>query len=878
MNWNVIFAHAWPESYYRLGVDYLRDGTTNGMPRSLIRRFRTVPYRLNEQNEIILTVMHAPWTVNRNNKVMLMESNEPYVFKVIRESDRESILNSFLDDPKSVGLNAHTLLDKVFRQGYLGISRRYIQLYLTNNPRAANIRMIKSDMSKPIVKSFRPEYPFQHWQMDLIDYSKLHRENKGFKYIFVIMDIFTKFVYLYPLKFKGLVTDGRNDIPYILNKLFLTGDIPDILHSDQGTEFRNRTVHEVCVEFGVKQIFGKPYSPQTQGFVENKNKHIKAMVNAYFTKYGQATWYAILDRIAYTINNAKHFVTGYTPMQLHRGRDVNKSYRVIVSDTEYEANVEFVFDENTVHEYQSKTQCLYDRRVTHVSNVLKSEATKRELIHNKKNAESAEIRQGSIVRVATYVRTSGKIQGILIKIGDRVIENPLKYTRDKVSRHLADLETRPETMFSKPQLRVKKYYPHLFRVNGVHRIDNVVRYNLVEYNPDKPSEQARERVYLKVANEFQTMTNIYPEQRVWDDRFRKSYLLALNPLEFNRYVNIPYAQRPHVLSMIDVDYLNLTDQQQSQQPHESQAPSDTLLFWGRTPMKVVKVPGDGNCMFHSVITGLRLIGRSIPYDDHKHLRQETVRRNVEQCIESPNHLQILSASNDRTHDKEFQSCDEYKTHMSMLGTWAGDAELSQIQNILYENEIILHVYELNARKKLISVVGYDRVSSSPMSVVRILRVNRIHYDVLSEMQQQGNHRTNPNSTTNNGPGGEELQELTNNNPCTIEFMVGPQFRKKLVKQHIWYTWLLNKKPKEYEGQIKKYIGPKVQKEGPFAGKRMGNFFEIRGVVENDGQVTRHDLELRPELYNKPVPDGWRFADESTVFRKCKRFLKSARSK
>ena len=102
MNWNVIFAHAWPESYYRLGVDYLRDGTTNGMPRSLIRRFRTVPYRLNEQNEIILTVMHAPWTVNRNNKVMLMESNEPYVFKVIRESDRESILNSFLDDPKSV--------------------------------------------------------------------------------------------------------------------------------------------------------------------------------------------------------------------------------------------------------------------------------------------------------------------------------------------------------------------------------------------------------------------------------------------------------------------------------------------------------------------------------------------------------------------------------------------------------------------------------------------------------------------------------------------------------------------------------------------------------------------------------------------------------
>ena len=89
-----------------------------------------------------------------------MESNEPYVFKVIRESDRESILNSFLDDPKSVGLNAHTLLDKVFRQGYLGISRRYIQLYLTNNPRAANIRMSSQICPNRLSNPFDPSIRF----------------------------------------------------------------------------------------------------------------------------------------------------------------------------------------------------------------------------------------------------------------------------------------------------------------------------------------------------------------------------------------------------------------------------------------------------------------------------------------------------------------------------------------------------------------------------------------------------------------------------------------------------------------------------------------------------------------------------------------------
>lgn len=858
MNWNVIFAHTWPDAWYQMGVNYLSTGrSTSEMPRSLVRRFQTVPYRLNEHNEIVLSVMHAPWSVNRNNKVVLMDSNKPYVFKVIKESEREQTLNSFIDDPKSVGLNAHTLLDKVFRAGYIGISRRYIQAYLTNNPRTASIRMSKADLTKPVVKSFRPEYPFQHWQMDLIDYSKLYKENKNFKYILVIMDIFSKFVYLFPLKYKGVLNDtnasGNNDIPYVLNKLFLSGDIPDILHSDQGTEFRNRAVHEICAEFGVKQIFGKPYSPQTQGFVENKNKHIKAMINAYFTKYSKAVWYAILDRIAYTINNSKHFVTGYTPMQLHRGRDVNKSYSIEV-DTE-NANIEFTFEPDSHQKYHERQQTLYDRRVNHVSNVLKSEATKRELAHDKKN--TVEIHIGSIVRVATFVRTTdAHVQAILIKIGNRVIENPLKYTRNKVSRRLADLKSRPESIFSKTELRMRKYYPQLFKVHGIHRMDNVVRYNLVEYNQDSQENRTQEnrRVYIKVAKDYQTMTNIYPENRVWDDRFRKAYLFPLNPLEFNRYANIPSAPRPNFLSMIGVDYLNLTGTDTENTNHQTMSDRETVFFIDNKPVKIVKVAGDGNCMFHAIMRGLQGIGRSIPYNTHNHLRQEVVRRNYESCIQSPDLLVQLGSS----LNTSFKSCDEYREQMSMLGTWGSDAELSQIKRILEEHQIVLHVFQLSAENILSLVAGYDTPGTD--DIVRILRVNQNHYDTILEVEPRRNN-ANGNGNVN-----------ADNSPCTIEFIMGPQYRRKIIKQKIMYIWLVNKKPKPYEGKISKYIGAKVQTEGPFAGKRMGNYFEIRGVVENNGQVTRHDLELRPELYGKTIKDGWWFVEEAVVFEKCKRAL------
>ena len=855
LNWNIVFAHQWPDPVYEAGVRYLKTGNVSDTVgrSSFVKRFEAVPYRLNDRNEIVLTSRHGPWSVNRNNKTVLFETNTDHVFKVVKGSARDAVLNAYIDDPKTVSLNAHTLFDKVFRGGYLGISRRYIHTYLTNNPRALNIRMGKADLTKTPVKSFRPEYPFQDWQMDLIDYSKLYKDNKHFKYILVIIDIFTKFVYLFPLKHKGTSQDERNtinDIPMLLNKLFLSGDVPDTLHSDQGTEFRNRSVNDVCVEFGVRQIFGNAYSPQTQGFVENKNKQIKALINSYFIKYGKPTWYYILDRIAYTINNSKHFVTGYTPMQLHRGRDVNKAFTIRPSPDVVSANIAFEFDAELERNYKIKNQEFYNRRVNHVSNVLKSEATKRELAHDK--GQQPDIRTGSIVRVATYVRSKSesKIQGILIKIGDRMIPNPLKYNREKVSRQLADLETRPESVFSKIQLKSRKYYQQLFKVQGIHRIDNVVRYNLVEYDPESTNNAGNDvRVYIKVSKETQTLTNVYQEDRVWDDKFKRSHLLVLNPIEFNKYANVPNAPRPNFLTMIDVDYFQpmLSSQNNNKNKnnngHNNQSDNESVLKIDDNPVRIVPVQGDGNCMFRAVIKGLELIGRSIPYNNHKLLRREVVQRNYLRCKSDNAYLTILNASDNRSMESSFFNCDTYKNYMSLLGTWGGHTELLQIQNILQEDNIGLQVYE-SVTPGNMNVV----LDSNVTPQVRLIRVNRNHYNVL------------------------RVSDTNKNNNCNIQFIVGPKFRKKLIGVRVVYIWLVDNKPKEYVGRINKYIGSKIQKEGPFAGRRSGSYFEISGVVENNGTRTKHDLELRPELYGDKVIDGWWFVDEPAVFSKCKKIL------
>ena len=131
-------------------------------------------------------------------------------------------------------MNQHTLFDAIFRQQLLGISRRYIQHALTNSPEFNLFRISKTIPLKPIVRSFRPKYPFEHWQMDFIDLNSgtIGYHNKGYRHVLVIIDIFTKFVYL-----KATKKNDSQTVAGVLHSIFLAGDVPRVLHSDNGPGF-----------------------------------------------------------------------------------------------------------------------------------------------------------------------------------------------------------------------------------------------------------------------------------------------------------------------------------------------------------------------------------------------------------------------------------------------------------------------------------------------------------------------------------------------------------------------------------------------------------------------------------------------------------------
>jgi len=109
-------------------------------------------------------------------------------------------------------------------------------------------------------------------QIGLID---MQAQSDGeYKFILVYQDPLTKYVLLRPLKYKR-----AEDVAYVLLDIFTTFGAPSILQSDNGREFANKVVTEICAMWPeLRIVHSKPRHSQSQGLVEQANQNIENML------------------------------------------------------------------------------------------------------------------------------------------------------------------------------------------------------------------------------------------------------------------------------------------------------------------------------------------------------------------------------------------------------------------------------------------------------------------------------------------------------------------------------------------------------------------------------------------------------------------------
>ena len=131
--------------------------------------------------------------------------------------------------------------------------------------------------------------------MDMQRYSK---ENKGFKYICIVIDCFTKFVWIKPLKSKTATQVVKS-----LSLLLMT-ERPNLLQADQGTEFFNKNFSKMLEAFGPKLYH--TYSDKRASQVERVQRTIRQRLGWVFTLNNNNKWIDIIDDVINSYNNSFH--------------------------------------------------------------------------------------------------------------------------------------------------------------------------------------------------------------------------------------------------------------------------------------------------------------------------------------------------------------------------------------------------------------------------------------------------------------------------------------------------------------------------------------------------------------------------------------------
>ena len=165
---------------------------------------------------------------------------------------------------------------------------------------------------------YNPYYVYkqrQEIQADLIDVRAHSQKNDGYNYLLLLIDLFSRKIWVYPTKTKQGV-EIRNILEEWLNNL---GDNrkPKQFNSDAGKEFKNGTVSRMMQAKNIRQTFASGTSKAA--YAERANKTFQILLNKYMTDVQSLRYIDVLPDLVTSYNTRPHrSLDGMTPEEADR--------------------------------------------------------------------------------------------------------------------------------------------------------------------------------------------------------------------------------------------------------------------------------------------------------------------------------------------------------------------------------------------------------------------------------------------------------------------------------------------------------------------------------------------------------------------------------
>lgn len=149
------------------------------------------------------------------------------------------------------------------------------------------------------------------WQSDLAQMDLYARANKNFKFILVIIDCFSKYMWAKPLKNKS-----SDEVTKAFESILREGRSCKNLNTDQGKEYYNANFKKLMQKYNINHY--STFSHLKASMAERLIRTLKEKLFKYFSLNGTYKWIDILPKIVENYNTQKHSKTKMRPA------DVNK--------------------------------------------------------------------------------------------------------------------------------------------------------------------------------------------------------------------------------------------------------------------------------------------------------------------------------------------------------------------------------------------------------------------------------------------------------------------------------------------------------------------------------------------------------------------------
>ena len=170
--------------------------------------------------------------------------------------------------------------------------------------------LMKQSFDKKKNKTYTPIIAYKYLdnlQGDLIDVSSLSQENNNIKFLFCIVDIFTRYAWVFAIENKKADT-----ILEVLHYFFRMKDEKVLnISFDFGGEFKNVKIQSFLKKKNVKVWFS--VSPNKCSIVEAFQKYLQRKIYAYLIEKETNSFIEVLPDIVYGYNNSYHSFLKMSP-------------------------------------------------------------------------------------------------------------------------------------------------------------------------------------------------------------------------------------------------------------------------------------------------------------------------------------------------------------------------------------------------------------------------------------------------------------------------------------------------------------------------------------------------------------------------------------